>query len=317
MIPDRHKARKALKIVTWNCAMGIQKKREQLLRLAADVIVLQECSKKSLKDFNRGDGWSTAWFGKNKHKGLGVLVRVPWNICEKTLMTPKWAARLVIDGPISIELFPVWACRGERPGEHYIGQVHRLLDLMEQNRISPFAIVAGDFNSNAIWDGQHEINSHSDAVARLRNLGFHSAYHEFFRRAHGQEPHPTLWFRKKKSATYHIDYAFLSRRLLSKLTRVTVGHHRRWLAFSDHAPVLIELDLHPRLQASSIWLFKTLVFIYAYVIMHSSEAARLCPHLARGIETSKFWRLKNAKLRALNYLRTLLSNSTTYRPCIQ
>jgi hypothetical protein len=57
------------------------------------------------------------------------------------------------------------------------------------------------------------------------------------------ERHPTLWFRKNKDNHYHIDCAFLSRPLLSKLRNVVVGPRDDWLSFSDHAPVLVELDL--------------------------------------------------------------------------
>ncbi len=46
-----------------------------------------------------------------------------------------------------------------------------------------------------------------------------------------------------KDTAYHIDYAFLSRPLLSKLRSVVIGRCDDWLSLSDHAPVLVELDL--------------------------------------------------------------------------
>jgi len=158
-------------------------------------------------------------------------------------LKPRWVGKVVIDGPSSIELFPVWACMSKSPATEYIEQVHLLLDIIEQTPLSPFTIVAGDFNSNSIWDRSYGVKSHSAAVDRLRRLGLESAYHEFFRDHQGKERHPTLWFMKKKRATYHIDYAFLSPPLLSKLRRVVVGRRDKWISFSDHAPVLIELEL--------------------------------------------------------------------------
>jgi exodeoxyribonuclease III len=87
------------------------------------------------------------------------------------------------------------------------------------------------------------IHSHTAAVSRFRKLGMESAYHEFFGDTQGAERHPTLWFRKNKDNPYHVDYVFMSRPLLSKLRTVVVGRCDDWLTSSDHAPVLVEIDL--------------------------------------------------------------------------
>jgi len=223
--------------------MGLKKKREKLLTLGADLMVIQECSRSDIQQLGQTPRWSSSWFGKNKHKGLGVLAKVPWVIREARPLKPRWAGKLIIDGPASLELFPVWACTSKRPAKRYIEQVHFLLDAMEQTPLPPFAIVAGDFNSNSFWDSDFGTQSHSAAVDRFRKLGMASAYHAFSGDPQGAERHPTFWFRKNKRTVYHIDYAFLSRPLLSKLRNVAVGHWDDWLSFSDHAPVLVDLDL--------------------------------------------------------------------------
>lgn len=87
------------------------------------------------------------------------------------------------------------------------------------------------------------MNSHSAAVTRLRKLGLESAYHVCFKRPHGTERNPTHWHRKNTKTAYHIDYVFLGQRLLLKLEKVIVGRSHNWLSVSDHAPVLVELDL--------------------------------------------------------------------------
>ncbi len=211
-------------------------------------MVIQECTNKSIHRLNLPGGWTFAWFGNRKHKGLAVIAKSPWTIHKATRLKPKYTAKVFLEGPvqgkrISIELFPVWAHVSRRPNKQYIEQVHLLLDIIERTPISRFTIVAGDFNSNSFWDAGHEINSHSDAVKRFRKLGMKSAYHEFSGHPQGKEPHPTLWFTKNKKKTYHIDYAFLTRPLLRKLTRVSVGRSRHWLSSSDHAPVLVDLVL--------------------------------------------------------------------------
>jgi exonuclease III len=232
-----------MKLATWNCAMGLKKKHQKLLTLGADLMVLQECSRPDIEQLSRTSEWSSSWFGKNQNKGLGVLAKAPWVIREAQALKPQWAGKLVIDGPASIELFPVWACKGNSPAEEYIGQIHLLFDIIEQPPLSPFTIVAGDFNSNSRWDGDYGTRNHSAAVERFRKLGMESAYHVFFGIPQGAESNPTHWNMKKKDAPYHVDYAFLSRPLLSKLRNVVVGRCDDWLSLSDHAPVLVELDL--------------------------------------------------------------------------
>jgi exodeoxyribonuclease-3 len=232
-----------MKLVTWNCAMALHKKHEKLLTLGADILVIQECSRKFIRQIDRTEGWSSAWFGRNPNKGLAVIVKAPWTIREARALKPKWIAKLTIDGPVPLELFPVWACTSNRRAESYIGQIHLLLDILERTNPNHSTIIAGDFNSNSIWDGGRRINNHSVAVGRLRKLGMESAYHAFFKQTQGAEEHPTFWFTKNKKKVYHLDYAFLSEKLISRLKRVEVGHHKDWLALSDHAPVLVELDL--------------------------------------------------------------------------
>jgi len=112
-----------------------------------------------------------------------------------------------------------------------------------RSALCPCTIVAGDFNSNSYWDREYKPKPHTAAVSRFRKLGLESAYHQFFGHSHGAEQNPTLWFRKNNQNPHHVDYVFLSRPLLSKRKSVTVGHCDAWVASSDHAPVLVEIDL--------------------------------------------------------------------------
>jgi hypothetical protein len=103
--------------------MGFTKKHQKLLTLAADIMVIRECSQPSIEQINRSEGWSSAWFGSNHNKGLGVLVKTPWTIRESHGLKPKWTDKAVIDDPASIELFLVWACTSKSPATEYIEHV--------------------------------------------------------------------------------------------------------------------------------------------------------------------------------------------------
>lgn len=98
-----------MKLLTWNCCGGLRQKYQKVLALDADIMVIQECSQSFTDEINYLEGWSTAWFGNNANKGLGVFVRAPWIIRTAQALKLQWAGKVVIDGPTSIELFPVWA----------------------------------------------------------------------------------------------------------------------------------------------------------------------------------------------------------------
>src|SRR5260370_4816186 len=88
-----------MRLATWNCAMALKKKHQKLLTLGADIMVIQECSRSDIEQLRRTPEWSSIWFGKNKNKGLGVLVKAPWVIREARALKPRWAGKLAIDGP--------------------------------------------------------------------------------------------------------------------------------------------------------------------------------------------------------------------------
>ena len=49
--------------------------------------------------------------------------------------------------------------------------------------------------------------------------------------------------RKKDDVAQHSDYAFPSQPIVSKLKNIVIGRCDDSLSLSDHAPVLVELDL--------------------------------------------------------------------------
>jgi hypothetical protein len=224
--------------------MALRNKLQALHALGADIMVIQECSRPDINKIARSEGWSSWFVGDNPNKGLAVLAKAPWIIRKARVLKPKWTGKLTIDGPALIELFPVWAHRSESPAAEYIEQVHLLLDIIERALVSPFTIVAGDFNSHSRWDRSYRIKNHTAAVERFHKLGLKSAYHEFSGDLQGaEEKCPTHWHLKNKNKPYHVDYIFLGRDLLPKRRAVVVGGCDDWLSLSDHAPLLVEIDL--------------------------------------------------------------------------
>jgi endonuclease/exonuclease/phosphatase family metal-dependent hydrolase len=101
-------------------------------------------------------------------------------------------------------------------------------------------IIAGDFNSNAIWDEWDRWWNHSDVVNNLKELDIHSVYHTLRNEKQGEEKTPTFYLQRKKEKPYHIDYFFCSSSILEKVEHLEIGDVDYWLQISDHFPLIIQ-----------------------------------------------------------------------------
>jgi exodeoxyribonuclease-3 len=231
-----------MRIVTWNCKMGLHKKVDALLALNPDVAVVPECTWKSVMTF-REHGYETAWFGVDPiKKGLGILCRKGWTIQALQQPVHKWIVPLDIGAPVPFRLIAVWACRSEIQGvTHYIGQVHHALLSQPDWFDGKPVVLAGDLNSNKIWDKERRVGNHSDVVKMLEQRGLVSAYHQFHVEEQGVESLPTIYLHHHQDRPYHIDYIFVPREWVSALRNVEVGLFEQWSKLSDHCPVTVEL----------------------------------------------------------------------------
>lgn len=230
-----------MRIVTWNCQMGLDKKIDALLSLGADVAVVPECSKKSLIAFER-HGLSALWFGSNQHKGVGIVCRQEWPMRALPQPEQKWLVPIEIASPTPCTLIAVWACAvGARREDRYIGQVYQALMTHPEWFNADPVVVAGDFNSNKIWDFKRQVGNHSGVVKFLDEHGLVSAYHEHFNELQGTETCPTLHLFRHKEKRYHIDYVFIPREWACRLRSVKVGEYEDWSKLSDHCPVVVDL----------------------------------------------------------------------------
>lgn len=224
--------------------MALQKKLAAFESLKSDIAILQECSKSAIELLGQNSKTSTTWFGDNKNKGLGVIAKDPWRITGSKRLDAKLAALVSIDGPLRFDLLAIWAC-AVKTGSSYIGQVHTVLDQIESRDLSKLKVIAGDFNSNSIWDAKRPRN-HSLAVERMSQLGLLSAYHCFTGEEKGCETQNTLFLHRSPAVQkhYHIDYVFLAPEFRINLEDVSIGPFKKWSGvggLSDHAPLSIRV----------------------------------------------------------------------------
>ncbi len=225
-----------MRIVTWNCNMAFARKSALILAMRPDIVVVQECSE---RDIRTSGATCAFWTGSNMHKGLAVLVYGDHSarIDPCATVSLPWFLPVTIDD--SVKVLAVWACVKSWK-IRYVKLGHQILDQSAAFLDSPFAVAAGDFNSNSVWDDEHGELSHSCLVARLASLGLASAYHAVTGERQGEESQPTQFMYRHRDKAFHLDYIFATASLLPD-ARLTVGDPEEWLSQSDHMPMVLEL----------------------------------------------------------------------------
>jgi exodeoxyribonuclease III len=230
-----------MRIITWNCQMGFGNKASALLAQDPDIAVVPECSEKSVTSLQES-GYKSSWFGSNCRKGLAVFCRKGWSIRQLPQPEQKWIVPLEIDAPTPFTLLAVWACRiGTVKAKNYVGQVYEALMSHPEWFSGAPVVLAGDLNSNTIWDGERPVGNHSAVVRILADHGLVSVYHEFFGELQGAETRSSFYFYRHADKPFHIDYIFIPRQWLPRVRSVSVGAFETWSKLSDHCPVIAEI----------------------------------------------------------------------------
>lgn len=248
-----------MKIITWNCNGALRKKKGALEDLDADILVIQECEDpaQSTKEYLSWAG-DYLWIGTSKNKGIGVFPKngnkvrkLPWNGCfqidgleskSTSLKCSTTDLRLFLPFTINDQYtaLGVWTKGSNSEAFGYMGQFWKYLQIHRKELSSERTIIIGDFNSNKIWDMADRWWSHTDVVNELEEMGIQSLYHHQKKELQGEETKPTFYLHRKEEKPYHIDYAFISKDLISK-ANIEVGERKDWIAVSDHMPLLITI----------------------------------------------------------------------------
>ena len=231
-----------MKIIAWNCNMAFRRKEEQIFKLGPDILVVPECEHpdKLLFSDEIKKTTNTVWIGKNLHKGLGVFSFNKYRIrlldCHNTnlqLIAPVEVTK----GRLQFILFAVWANNPADPDGQYVEQVWKAIHHYDDLLANKKTILAGDFNSNTIWDRPRRKGNHSAVVDYLQKRGIESVYHNHFKQVQGKEQHATQYMYRHQDKPYHLDYCFASKWFSKKLSSVEIGDYKHWIAYSDHMPV--------------------------------------------------------------------------------
>ena len=244
-----------MKIVTWNCNGALRKKLVEADSLDAGVLIIQECEDpaQSTQDYQEWAG-DYIWVGTNKNKGIGVfpklgntVEKLNWsgtfqiNGLQTESSSTSWATRdLLLFLPFKLnKQYNVLACWTKGKDSQvfgYMGQFWKYLQIHREDLNQKDTIIAGDFNSNAIWDKQDRWWSHTDTINELAAIKIESLYHHQTGEMQGQETQPTFYLHRKEAKPYHIDYIFMSSNLMEN-SKIELGKINSWLPVSDHMPI--------------------------------------------------------------------------------
>ena len=233
-----------MRLITWNCQGAFRKKADSILKLQPDILVVQECEHPDKLKFSEATKKpnSIYWYGDNVNKSIGVFSYSDYQFELMPEFNPEYRYILpfkVTGKGHTFIFFAVWAMNNKENYEaRYIGQIWLAIDLL-----SPSTLLIGDFNRNKIWDYKDRVGSHSDVVSFLARKNILSVYHTFYDEEQGKETRPTFFLHKKDFKPYHIDYCFVSSDLYEKVKDVEVGSYESWIAYSDHSPLSITINL--------------------------------------------------------------------------
>jgi exodeoxyribonuclease-3 len=244
-----------MRIVAWNCNMALERKLDVLLALDPDIAVISECAEPERLRLRSKETWlesEPVWIGRNPHKGLAVFTFHGYaaRLAESYHPSLRYIAPVRVTGPTPCNLLAVWAQNASAGGirKHQLGPLRRALSRYRDFLAEAPAVIAGDFNSNTIWDKPGWRINHSTKVRILeQSFGLVSAYHAVRGEAHGEEREPTLYWRDrtKDGPTYHIDYVFLPMLWIERVRDLSIGSFETWCGsgLSDHVPVVVDIEV--------------------------------------------------------------------------
>lgn len=178
----------------------------------------------------------------NPRQGIAIFANGAYRVrpLPAAAEVPKYAIPVEVTGPINFQLIAVWSKGGQ--DSPYVEGVVRAVEIYRDLFAQRRTVLAGDLNSNAIWDSSHAAgHNHSALVEMLSELGLVSSYHFFHREAHGAERQPTYYFQWKESRPYHIDYCFIPAEWAPNVPCVEVGAYAEWKDRSYHRRLLVQL----------------------------------------------------------------------------
>lgn len=231
--------------------MALHLKFERLIGLQPDIAVIQECADPGI-DLARGRAQPFTgyeWSGFNPNKGLGVFtfgsllhpVRDPSYTDEYALYLP-----VQIEGECRLNLLAAWVVPKAPPGA--TSDPRRSLAHYAAFLSHAPAVVAGDFNMLPQQMTRRPAGSGASVAGLLRDAGLEDVDALASELWPGRPLKRTHFHQRKPRRGFVNDYVFIPGSAASgeagvRLAGFDVGDPHEWITWSDHAPLVVDLEI--------------------------------------------------------------------------
>lgn len=234
-----------MKLVTWNCRIGgFRKKAAHVAKLRPDVLAVQEVEPIDSLLLFAGECQPTfrdrVGDPANPRRAIGMFSYTDLALVPVDVSDPMYAFRRyeASRNGLSFNIVAVWPSQTKSVKTSY-RQAHEGLSRHASWISERPTVILGDFNANASFKG----NNWKDLLGLLRSFGLVSAYHRYFNEELGKEQRPTHFWRGREASSFHLDYCFIPEEWSSQIREVSVGTYADWHKVSDHAPLIVDLDM--------------------------------------------------------------------------
>lgn len=256
-----------MRIITWNClgigpgnAHGFQDKKDDILKLKPDILVVQECEPLDKLTFPEGfQPTEQDRIGEEgQQRGLAVFSFNGFGLERLCCHNPdiKFFLPLrVFKDDLSLTILATWIWHlSTEPVCKYLDDFNAAVDhyILKNNLGQEKMLFLGDFNTPGTGcklpvpqAGNQFLERHLEIVAALSQKGIKSLFHEKNKIEHGREKEEdaTLYHGNDLQKPFHCDYCFASQDLMQHLQSVEIGKPESWLKLSDHMPLILDFDL--------------------------------------------------------------------------
>ncbi len=235
-----------MRIISWNCQGGYRKKIDNILEIKPDIVVIQECENlEKLRVFCKEKiPLKSFWFGGfYPHKGVGVFFYKDYQILSmENNISIEFIVPMKITNNFEFHLFAIWAMAplGEDKDKTYPYQIEKAVKKYKNILKNNLSILIGDYNTPNI---EKPVEKTGFMVnEEFKKLEIFSAYHEYFEKDYGKHNQYTFYQHKNTEFKHMLDYCFASRSIIEKISKVEIGKYEDWIEYSDHCPLIVEID---------------------------------------------------------------------------
>ena len=100
-------------------------------------------------------------------------------------------------------------------------------------------VMCGDFNCDVRLVNKTHGKNVYEMMDRLSEVGLVDIYHYLTGEKQGEESKSTFFMNRDLKKPYHLDHVFASTQTVNDLK---IGDEEYWVQFSDHVPVIFEID---------------------------------------------------------------------------